>query len=102
MTRVRGASEQTKRLLAAMIEAPTKGHYGYDLARATGLHSGTLYPILIRLAEHGVLVAEWRPSEQPNRPARHVYRLTSRGLVLAREMRRAPADHRLVTAKVAP
>ena len=82
-----------------MSDAPTKWHYCYDLAKATSLQSGTLYPILIRLAEHGVLNAEWRPSEQPNRPARHVYRLSKHGLALAREMRKAPESQRLVTVK---
>jgi DNA-binding PadR family transcriptional regulator len=55
--------------------------YGYDLARATGLASGTLYPILIRLEERGLLEARWEMGE--GRP-RHVYRLTPDGLAYAR------------------
>ena len=89
MTRSRSPSPQTARLLAAMIERPLDWRHGYDLAKAAGLSSGTLYPLLVRLHERGVLEAEWRAPEQPGRPARHVYRLTRAGLDLARSVEAA-------------
>ncbi|RGP41080.1 hypothetical protein BPTFM16_01376 [Altererythrobacter insulae] len=46
----------------------------------TGLKSGTLYPILARCAERGLLESQWlEPSEQ-GRPPRHAYRITATGL----------------------
>ena len=58
--------------------------YGYDLSRSTGLKSGTLYPILMRLAEHGLLETSWETVEA-GRPPRHLYKLTGDGLRYARE-----------------
>jgi DNA-binding PadR family transcriptional regulator len=58
--------------------------HGYDLCREAGVKSGTLYPMLIRLADQGLLDAEWREAEKPGRPPRHAYRLTPKGLALAR------------------
>ncbi len=73
------------------MEEPQAWRYGYDLGRATGLKSGTLYPMLMRLHDQGFLEAEWRPSPQPGRPPRHAYRLTASGMTLAREAC-APAE----------
>lgn len=63
---------------------PTARRYGYELSRETGLASGTLYPILMRLTEQGLLEADWEPSDQPGRPPRHLYRLTGDGVALAK------------------
>lgn len=78
-------SKQTDRLLAVMLKEPLTWQYGYGLMKQTGLQSGTLYPVLLRLCEQGLLEAEWREADQPGKPPRHVYRLTSAGLALARE-----------------
>ncbi|MEO7505422.1 MAG: PadR family transcriptional regulator [Sphingomicrobium sp.] len=76
----RAHSPQTLSLFAALTERPQDWHYGLELARTTGLASGTLYPILIRLADRGYLLSEWREPQRPGRPQRHVYRLTPAGL----------------------
>jgi DNA-binding PadR family transcriptional regulator len=60
-------------------------HYGYALARETGLPSGTLYPILIRLAEQGWLQTKWTEPDRPGVPPRHTYRLTRTGARAAAE-----------------
>jgi DNA-binding PadR family transcriptional regulator len=52
--------------------------YGYDLAAEVHLKSGSLYPILVRLADRGLLETSWEPS-QGSRPPRHLYRLTLAG-----------------------
>ena len=57
--------------------------HGYDLCRQTGIKSGTLYPLLVRLAAQGHLEAEWQVPTEPGRPARHAYRLTASGRRLA-------------------
>ena len=77
-------SRQTLSLLEEFLSEPTEWRYGYDLSLATGLKSGTLYPILIRLAKHRWLETKWEMAE-PGTPPRHMYRLTRGGMGLARE-----------------
>jgi PadR family transcriptional regulator PadR len=84
MSRSRALSGQAWSLLAALAGAGPEWRHGYDLARATGLRSGTLYPLLIRLESQGYLEAEWQQPAGPGRPPRHAYRLTAAGLALAR------------------
>jgi PadR family transcriptional regulator len=76
-------SPQTLRVLERFIERPTAWRYGYDLSRDTGLKSGTLYPILMRLAKYGLLETKWVTTED-GVPPRHTYRLTPKGAELAR------------------
>lgn len=78
MTRSRAPSAATRSVLAALSEAAPDWSHGYDLCRKTGLKSGTLYPLLIRLEAQGWLQAEWLPAEA-GRPPRHAYRLTATG-----------------------
>jgi DNA-binding PadR family transcriptional regulator len=87
MSRPANASRQTRRLLAAMLEQPRSWRHGYELAKETGLKSGTLYPLLMRLNDQGLLDACWKESDQPGKPPRHMYRPTTTGLALAREQR---------------
>jgi DNA-binding PadR family transcriptional regulator len=37
----------------------------------------------MRMADQGLVEAEWREPAQAGRPARHAYRLTAAGLVVA-------------------
>lgn len=77
----------TARVLAALLDEPDADRYGLDLMQATGLASGTLYPILHRLQEAGWLAAAWEdvdPSAE-GRPARRYYRLTGMGVEQARQ-----------------
>ena len=76
-------SPQTLSVLAALCEQPSGWQHGYALAKQTGLKSGTLYPILIRLADRGLVEACWQDEPQPGRPRRHLYRLTADGLASA-------------------
>jgi DNA-binding PadR family transcriptional regulator len=48
------------------------------------MQSGTLYPLLMRLSEQGLLEHRWQEAERPGLPPRHVYRLTASGVALAR------------------
>lgn len=85
MTRDRKCSNQTLALLAALTEQPRNWRHGYDLSGETGLKSGTLYPILMRLCDRGLLDSKWTPHEHTGRPPRHMYRLTPQGIAFARE-----------------
>ena len=71
-------------LLGALSSQPHEWRHGYDIMKETGLLSGTLYPLLMRMTDQGLVEAEWREPAQPGRPARHAYRLTAQGLALAR------------------
>jgi PadR family transcriptional regulator PadR len=70
-------------VLAALCDEPSQWQHGYALAKQTGLKSGTLYPILIRLADQGLVEACWQDEPEPGRPRRHLYRLTAAGLASA-------------------
>ena len=70
-------------MLAALCDQPSQWQHGYALARQTGLKSGTLYPMLIRLADRGLVEACWQDEPTPGRPRRHLYRLTAGGLAAA-------------------
>ena len=85
MPRAANISPQTLAVLHALAIQPQAWRYGYDLLKETGLKSGTLYPLLMRLHDQGLLEAEWRQPLQAGRPARHAYRLTATGLALAAE-----------------
>ena len=76
-------SPQTVLVLDAFLERPKSWRYGYDISRDTGLKSGTLYPILIRLADHELVETRWETTES-GKPPRHMYRLTPEGLRSAR------------------
>ncbi len=83
-------SSQTLAVLAALAIQPQQWHHGYALAKQTELKSGTLYPILIRLAGQGLVEACWEDEPQPGRPRRHQYRLSPDGLQVAAATRADP------------
>jgi DNA-binding PadR family transcriptional regulator len=85
MTRHRSPSPQTRRLLAALLAQRAQWQHGYDLSEQTGLSSGTLYPILMRLSERGLLESRWEPSVHEGRPPRKLYRLNAEGVAYAME-----------------
>src|SRR3954465_7868023 len=76
-------SAQTLAVLVALAESPTQWWHGYDIAKRIGLKSGTLYPILIRLAERGLLDSSWEGEQPTGRPRRHLCRLTAGGVAAA-------------------
>jgi DNA-binding PadR family transcriptional regulator len=100
MSRPQNASRQTHLLLKTLLEQPRAWRYGYELSKATGLTSGTLYPLLIRLSDQGLLESKWQESRSPGRPPRHSYKLTLRGLRLAQEGERTLAETNLRLRKM--
>ena len=85
MARPRSLSSHARTILAILAEANRDWRHGYELVRQSGVKSGTLYPLLIRLEGQGYLEAEWQAPAAAGRPPRHVYRLTASGMQLARE-----------------
>jgi DNA-binding PadR family transcriptional regulator len=85
---------------ALVLQALLEGrHYGFDVMDATGLASGTVYPILRRLQAEGAVRSRWEQAgvaRQEQRPPRRYYELTAGGATLAREAmaRLRPAGRR--------
>jgi len=75
----RRPSPQTLAVLSALLDDPTAWMHGYDVGKSVGLASGTLYPILMRLHDRGILDTRWEDSPGEGRPRRHMYRLTNDG-----------------------
>lgn len=81
-------SLQTLRVLEAFLDSPAESLSGSDVQKRSGLASGTLYPILLRLEAAGWFVSRWE-SVDPSafgRPRRRLYRLTPSGLSRATEV----------------
>jgi PadR family transcriptional regulator PadR len=109
-----GFSAPTLSVLAALCDEPSQWRHGYSLAKETGLKSGTLYPILIRLADRGLVEACWHEEPQPGRPRRHLYRVATDQLAAgtaalaaapqptARPAARTSRTGRRMTARLAP
>jgi DNA-binding PadR family transcriptional regulator len=85
--RDRRLSPQTLAVLFALGEEPTGWRHGYELCRSLGLKAGTVYPILIRLAERGQVETAWEEDAPVGRPPRHLYRLSSLGRELVARLR---------------
>jgi DNA-binding PadR family transcriptional regulator len=75
-------SHQTLRVLRLLSEHPRDTLAGSDILKTTGMLSGTLYPILMRLERAGWLESRWEelnPSDV-GRPRKRFYSLTPNGL----------------------
>jgi PadR family transcriptional regulator len=90
VTRTRRPSAQTAAVVLALAEAPAAWRYGYELCQQLGLKAGSVYPILMRLADRGLLETAWEREPPAGRPPRHLYRLTGPGRSLAADLA-APA-----------
>lgn len=70
---------QTALVLAALAAGR---HHGFDIMDATDLPSGTVYPILRRLDDEGLVRSRWERdtvARREQRPQRRYYELTSAG-----------------------
>ncbi len=76
--------------------------YGFDIMEATGLASGTVYPVLSRLERDGLVRSSWEDearAAQEGRPARRYYEVSRDGAAALREavlMLRGIAGSRLI------
>jgi PadR family transcriptional regulator PadR len=78
-------SLQGLQVLRFLSDRPSSEFSGAELGRALNILSGTLYPLLIRFEEAGVLSSRWE--EDGNGPKergrRRLYRLTASGEAVA-------------------
>lgn len=79
----------TQLVLEYCLAAPARWFHGYTLISELDLPSGTLYPVLMRLADAGWLESRWESPAPGGRPPRRLYRLVggaapeARALLLA-------------------
>jgi DNA-binding MarR family transcriptional regulator len=74
----------TIEVLQCIYSFSGEGVWGLEIAKLTGLKTGTVYPILERLESLGWLNSEWEITQDRNGPRRRTYRLT---VDASREMR---------------
>ena len=85
-------TETTALVLAALASG---FRHGFDILDATGLRSGTVYPILRRLEDAGLVRSRWEAVQRARaegRPPRRYYELTGAG---AQALQEAVARHPL-------
>jgi PadR family transcriptional regulator, regulatory protein PadR len=82
----RRLSPQSASVLVALAEDSAQWRYGYELGQQVDLRAGSLYPILIRLTDRGLLDSSWESDPPTGRPPRHLYRLTAAGRQVAAEL----------------
>ncbi len=102
MPRRAHSSKQAVALLSALLVRPDEWQHGYQIMPQTRLKSGTLYPLLMRLADDGFLESEWRPAMPPARAPRHAYRLTNAGRAFAHAIIAEAGASNQPTAAVVP
>jgi PadR family transcriptional regulator, regulatory protein PadR len=73
-----------QRVLRAFLEDPAAPRYGYDLMKAAGLPSGTLYPMLARLEDQKLVTSAWETPQAGGERPRRYYQLTGEGIRVAR------------------
>lgn len=80
-------THQGLRVLKVFLEEPTRQFCGAELIKATGLPSGTIYPIMLRFERSGLLKSRWETEEPTDigRPRRRLYNITPTGCEIARE-----------------
>lgn len=88
---------------ALVLQALARGfHYGFDIMDATGLPSGTVYPILRRLDREGLLKSTWEKpaaAQREQRPPRRYYEITASGQAM---LTGAIERYRVLDQAVAP
>jgi DNA-binding PadR family transcriptional regulator len=77
---------QTLSILGIFLTRPGEEIAGADIAKRTGLKSGTLYPALFRLERAEWLQSRWEEGapKEMGRPRRRMYMLTALGEEQAR------------------
>jgi PadR family transcriptional regulator PadR len=88
---MRRPSAQTTAVALALADRPTAWRYGNELCQQLGLNPGSMYPILMQLADQGLLETTWETDVPADRPPRHLYRLTGPGRALAADLAAGPA-----------
>lgn len=80
MTEIR-LTQPALKVLRFFLDKPRDSRSGAEIAKATRVLSGTLYPMLIRMESAGWLRSEWEEIDprEIGRPRRRFYKLTAVG-----------------------
>ncbi len=80
-------THQSLKVLHAFMENPRKELSGADIRRQTQLFSGTLYPILLRFEDAGLVTSTWEEGNPSKlgRPRKRLYRISGEGVKAANE-----------------
>jgi hypothetical protein len=89
-------------VLATLLSDPARERWGFELAGTTGQATGTVYPILARLGEAGLVVDRYEDvAPGTDRPPRRYWRLNPSQLDVARAIvTRQAARYRKTIASV--
>lgn len=81
----RSLSWTTMQILVSLVQHPDIGCYGYQISKETGVRSGTLYPMLARLADAGLTISYVEDVDPATvgRPLRRYHKLTADGVIAA-------------------
>lgn len=104
MTRPR-ITPQVGAVLSVLASNPDRERYPLEICEATGLLSGTVYPIMTRLAAAGWIMDRWEEIDRraEGRPARRYWRLVPehvepvRALLASRRALLLPVDQGIRT-----
>ncbi len=88
----RRPSVQTLAVLDHLARRGDEWAHGYELCQRLALKAGTVYPILIRLAERDLVETAWEEDRRSGRPPRHLYRLSAGGWALVAELKQQAKD----------
>jgi DNA-binding PadR family transcriptional regulator len=80
-------TQTTQAVLRFLLDEPDIDKYGLEIGAATGLPSGTIYPILARLENLGWVRSDWEDIDPKaaGRPRRRYYRISEDGLAASRQ-----------------
>ena len=91
---------------ALVLQAVAAGHrYGFDIMDATGVASGSVYPVLRRLEEARLLRGKWEKgaaAHRGGRPQRRYYELTEAGERALTDARKKLASARSFLMQIEP
>jgi len=86
--------------LAVLGAVSRSVRYGFDIMDATGLPSGTVYPVLGRLERDGYVRSRWESqavAQREKRPPRRYYEITASG---ARTLAESAEHYRTLGARL--
>jgi DNA-binding PadR family transcriptional regulator len=80
-------SFQALRVLRSFLNRPTDELTGAEIVRASGMASGTVYPLLLRFERNKLLESRWEVGDpvELGRPRRRYYKITAHGQAVVRE-----------------
>jgi DNA-binding PadR family transcriptional regulator len=72
---------RTMELLLFLCNTPNKEFSGSNMSKDLGIASGTLYPLLVKLEDAGLVVSRWENGDpqELGRPRRRYYKITGEG-----------------------